>query len=256
MELFVKKCPSCGAQVNIECDDESGICPFCNSKIYIKREVKQEKDEDFLEVTLNPQTPPPLLTAKGCVFVIVFAIICFCVIFALISLNEDEIVQETHSTRLIDIITIEIDNVFTRTDAITPAVTEEPPNTNFTVGDTFEFNDFEITLFEGITWTSVQNNYNENYGKPVARIPARITNNSGETRRLSTGSVKYFGVDGTSITDVTWFFRDDSVLYTDLRGGAVFDGAFYILFDGNGDYFIEFSNWGNKAEVMIPIIKE
>ncbi len=49
-------------------------------------------------------------------------------------------------------------------------------------------------------------------------------------------------------------YFDDVIDYTgDLRSGASYTKYFYILYDGNGTYSIEFDNWSTELTVEFQI---
>ena len=111
------------------------------------------------------------------------------------------------------------------------------------LGDTFTFGGFEITLGESVTFTTISNQYSEYNGKDVVRVTATIKNNSNETDSLSSLDYKFYGSLGTELSTVEYYFDDSVAQAGELRPGASYEKAFYLLYDGNGTYAIEFDDW-------------
>lgn len=127
---------------------------------------------------------------------------------------------------------------------------------DLTFGSTFTHRDFEITIGseDDIIWRTVQSGWSDLYGEYVVGIPVHVTNLSGETGRVNTFSYSFFGSAGTRLDSVDTLFRDyDIWAQGDMRDGASQEGFFMILYDGDGDYFIEFSM--PDLEVVLPITR-
>ena len=112
-----------------------------------------------------------------------------------------------------------------------------------TLGDTFTFDGFEITLSEEVTYTTVPNQFSEHYGKDVIRVAATVKNNNDETDSLSSLDYKFFGTQGAELGSLTYYFDDSVGQAGELRTGGSYEAAFYLLYDGNGTYAIEFDDW-------------
>ena len=125
-----------------------------------------------------------------------------------------------------------------------------------TLGDTFTFDGFEITLGKEITYGTVENQFSEYNGKEAVRVVATITNNNTETGKLSSLDYKFYGSQGTELSSLGYYF-DDSVTYAgDLRSGASYEKAFYLLYDGDGTYAIEFDDWfDQQVTVEFDVVK-
>jgi len=135
-----------------------------------------------------------------------------------------------------------------------PPQSDSAPVLSF--GDTFEFDDLEITFTDNVTWHKVDNEFSDNDGAEVFAVPVTIKNTSQETHGLNMFSYKMFGSNGTQINSMGPHFDDDINFMGDMRSGAQISGFMYFLYDGDGDYYIEFSYTSrNKVEVKIPITK-
>lgn len=53
MELVAAKCPSCGAEIDVDKDSDSTKCSYCNSKIIVKDAIKMMKVEISGKVEVN-----------------------------------------------------------------------------------------------------------------------------------------------------------------------------------------------------------
>lgn len=124
------------------------------------------------------------------------------------------------------------------------------------LGDTFTFDGFEITLSEEVTYTTVPNQFSEHYGKDVIRVAATVKNNNDETDSLSSLDYKFFGTQGAELGSLTYYFDDSVGQAGELRSGGSYEAAFYLLYDGNGTYAIEFDDWfDEKVTVEFEISK-
>lgn len=121
------------------------------------------------------------------------------------------------------------------------------------LGSTFEFDGFSITLGDSYSLATLNNQFSENNGASVIAVPATITNNNADTASLNMFYVKYFGSQGTELDSVFTYFDDSVEMLGELRPGASATGNFYMLYDGNGDYYISLDSWSQQVEVKIPV---
>ena len=126
-------------------------------------------------------------------------------------------------------------------------------------GSTFEFDDLEITIgnADDIGWDEVNNSYNDHYGEDVVRLPVTITNKKDETHGLNFLYVDVYGPDGNKLDSVGSSTYDND--YTDswqMRPGATKETNMHFLYNGDGEYVIEFDPiFGTKIEVYLSIAK-
>lgn len=122
--------------------------------------------------------------------------------------------------------------------------------------DTFEFDGFELTIQSDIEWDTVKNQFSEQNGAEVMLIPMHIKNISGESKSMSMFSISLYGSSGVELDSVDSYF-DNTLGYdgVSLRDGTETDVYLAMLYDGDGDYYIEFSDFFNKIEVRLPISK-
>jgi len=137
---------------------------------------------------------------------------------------------------------------------------EVTQNAGLTLGDTFTFDGssgkMEITIGTGIEWFTVDNEYSDNYGDTVFRIPITVHNVGDETGGLNMFDFNFYGTNGTRLNDISFYFDDSVSEAGDMRAGATQESFMYILFDGDGEYVIEFEagfGFGDKAEVVFNV---
>ena len=144
-------------------------------------------------------------------------------------------------------------------ETVSSETTEETEEVNeskeLTYGDTFTFDGFEITISNNIEWATVENQFAEENGMDVALVPVHIKNNSGETGMLNMFYYKFFGPSGVELSSLAGYFENTLDFSGELRDGAETDSYFALLYEGDGDYYIEFDNYSDKLEVKLPITK-
>jgi len=138
--------------------------------------------------------------------------------------------------------------------------TEETKDEKLGLGSTFEFDGssglIEIHFGTDITWKTIDNEYSDNNGATIFGIPMTVTNKSDETGGLNPFDFTVFGSKGTTLDSVGSEFDDNITWMGDLRPGASQSGVLYILYDGDGEYAIEFGTFsGSKQEVVFNITK-
>ena len=128
---------------------------------------------------------------------------------------------------------------------------------NIKLGDTFEFDDLEITLGKEITFTKIDNEYSEKNGKDVVKLPITVKNLKNETHSLNMFYYKIYGAGGTELDTVNTYFDDDNIdLAGDLRTGASYTKYIYFLYDADGTYAIEFSQFlSDKITIEFEVKK-
>lgn len=127
-------------------------------------------------------------------------------------------------------------------------------------GSAFMFRDFEIQIgsSDEVIWLTVENSFSDYFGHDVVGIPVKVTNYSGESGRLNSFSYKFFGPDGTEVREASSFSFQDYDIWSqgDMRHEASQEGYFMLMYDGDGDYIIEFSGArSGYEEVILPIKK-
>lgn len=136
---------------------------------------------------------------------------------------------------------------------------DEVENEELSYGSTFVFDDLEITIgnAEDVTLAKVDNQFSDNNGADVIVLPVTIKNLKDESHSLNMFYYNFYGSAGTEIDSVSSYFHDSDIEFAGhIRSGASLTSAFHILYDGDGDYYIEFSDlFSEKIEIKLPIAK-
>ncbi len=131
--------------------------------------------------------------------------------------------------------------------------TTSSENSQYTFGSTFNFDGLQITIGTELEWTTVDNQFSDLNGSKVAKVPVIIKNISQETHGLNMFYFDMYSPRGSSLQSVSAYFDDSVDFAGDIRPGGVQNAYFYLLYDGDGDYYIEFDNYTSKVEVKLPI---
>jgi hypothetical protein len=121
------------------------------------------------------------------------------------------------------------------------------------LGEAFEFDDLEITFGTQLSWDDVENRFSEYDGATVFRLPITITNRSDETHGLNMFSYTQFGPNGAQLEPISSFFDNDVDWSGDMLSGDTQEAYMHFLFDGNGDYKIEFNNSSERLIVKFYV---
>lgn len=136
-------------------------------------------------------------------------------------------------------------------DTVKPSTNNK--KNNYTLGETFEFDGFEITLDKSYSFVTLDNEFSELNGSTVIKLGATIKNNSGKTDHINQFFLTEFGSKGTELDSVDYYFDESVDDAGDLRDGASYYKYFYILYDGNGKYGIDFDNYSKKITVEFDV---
>lgn len=140
-------------------------------------------------------------------------------------------------------------------DATIKESTTKEEKKSFTLGDTFTFDNFEITLGKSITTDTVKNQFSDHNGESVIVVPATIKNIGDETDSLNMFYIEYYGSKGTSVDGVSSYFKNSIEDAGNMRPGASMDVFVYILYDGDGVYGIDFDNYSETKTVEFKVTK-
>jgi DNA-directed RNA polymerase subunit RPC12/RpoP len=244
MELITKNCPNCGAGIDTDCTLKTAVCLYCDSTVFVKRTPKNS--DTFILCVPGKRSMSTLAKTVLIIFAIIGALFVTIVIIAISESESDGVTGRERNTAG------EIAIRTTRPDANETYV--------HNLGDTFTFDDFEITFGDSIEWIR-RDNYDPNDPNSheyFIRIPITLTNNSGRTTRFEWGRLNVYGL--AAIAMPRFYFpryKDDIEDLRDMRDGAATTGMFlYFPYDGDAEYFIEInSSYEAKREIMIEIVK-
>lgn len=126
------------------------------------------------------------------------------------------------------------------------------------LGDTFTFDDLEITLGKDYSFTKVNNQFSDHNNADVIKLPVTVKNLKSESHSLNMFYTKIFGSKGTELDGVSsYFMEDENIDFAgELRSGAAYTKYFHFLYDGDGKYAIDFATLiGKKTTVEFNIHK-
>lgn len=126
---------------------------------------------------------------------------------------------------------------------------------NPSLGDTITFDGLELTFDETYSFATLDNSFSEYNGMDVIRLGVNVKNVSNEKNSLNMFFYSLFGSKGVELDSVTAYF-DDAIDYAgDLKPDASYTSYFYILYDGNGKYSIDFDNYSQEISVEFDVSK-
>lgn len=110
------------------------------------------------------------------------------------------------------------------------------------LGDTITFDGLELTFDSSYSFDVVASTIVTDYNGDYIKLGVNIKNVSNEKNSLSVLDYQFFGSQGTQLTGVAGYFDDSIEHLGDLKSGASKKLYFYIPYDGNGSYSIDFNN--------------
>ena len=125
---------------------------------------------------------------------------------------------------------------------------------DLTFGSTFEFSNLLITFGDRVGWTAVDVEWSNLYGQTVFYVPVTVTNLYTSTQRLPSYRIRKFGPDGLRVEDVGYLFDDDvSHWNSEMRPGATLHSYMHILYNGSGQYVLEFDPawWDDTGPIEV-----
>lgn len=123
------------------------------------------------------------------------------------------------------------------------------------LGETFTFDNLEFTFDTTYSFVTIKNRYSEHNGKSVIKLGVTVKNLGAEKNHLNMYYYDLFGSQGVELDRVTSYF-DNTIDYAgDLKSGASYKTNFYILYDGDGKYSIDFDNYSDETSVEFDIKK-
>ena len=115
-----------------------------------------------------------------------------------------------------------------------------------TLGDTIVFDNLEITLGSSLVGMRLDNgSFDSFHGRQIFAVQMTIKNLKNESHRLDSGFITQFGPRGTELElDQQYLSRwlnDNISDIGSMRTGVTQTGYLHFLYDGDGEYVMEFS---------------
>ena len=114
----------------------------------------------------------------------------------------------------------------------------------YTLGDTFGFNDLEITLGTSFIGKIFRNSFSVNDGRSVLAVPVTVKNLRADSHGLNPFDITLYGSKGTELENLAYSFEEDDVSFSGkMRSGVSQKGYLHFLYDGDGEYAVEFCSY-------------
>lgn len=122
--------------------------------------------------------------------------------------------------------------------------------------EAFEFNDLELTVGSDYEITTVNKSYSSYNGKEVVKLPITVKNLSDEDNHLNMFYYTVIGPNDERVSTAVSIYFDDACDYAgDLESGESYDKYLYFIYDGDGEYKIEFDNYSEEKTIELEIEK-
>lgn len=135
---------------------------------------------------------------------------------------------------------------------VTVAIISSNKKTDFNLEETFEFNDFEITVESDFIYSVVDNEFADEYKKPAIGIPLKIKNLIDEPRMLSFLEYSLYGPSGTELKNVSAYFDWDSSIDFggDIMKNVEATRYAFFTYEGKGEYNMVFDDFSDVFKVQ------
>lgn len=133
--------------------------------------------------------------------------------------------------------------------------TTETKIDNYGLGDTITFDGLELTFDTTYSFVTIDNRFSDKNGNDVIKLGVNVKNVSSDTNSLNMFFYTLFGSQGTELTGVASYFDDAIDFAGSLKPDASYKTYFYILYDGDGKYSIDFDNYSEQLSVEFDVAK-
>lgn len=123
-------------------------------------------------------------------------------------------------------------------------------------GETFAYDGLALVVSPEYSFDTINNQFSEYNGDTILVVPITVRNDSSDTKTLNMYAYKVYGSKGVELAKPSTYFLDDAVDFGgDLRPGAQYTKNIYAVYDGDGEYVIDFGFWGVDASVKFTVTK-
>lgn len=126
---------------------------------------------------------------------------------------------------------------------------------SYGLGDTIIFDGLELTFDSTYSFVTLDNMFSEYDGRAVIQLDVNIKNISTDKNSLNMFFYTLFGSKGIQLDNISAYFDNNVDWAGELKPGASYKLYFYILYDGNGNYSIDFDNYSKEISVEFNVNK-
>lgn len=258
MEYIIRNCPNCGATIDIDSNQESMRCNYCNSIVYNKQALSENEgaprhfNHAHYNAPVQPAKRPMSKLAMGILIALASVGVLFIVLMIVANVVDWDAIE---NNVVIEEIEYPARGPFARDVESRETHTLSP-------GEAFTFDDFEVIIGEAYEWRIVEHFSDQSpiHGLDAIRVPITVINLSEESRSFNNSNAifRVYGPAGMCVSSstVTTLFREDYNIFEapSVRSGVtISDRYIHFLYDGDGYYHITFSMWNEAWEVEMFI---
>lgn len=126
---------------------------------------------------------------------------------------------------------------------------------SYGLGDTIIFDGLELTFDSTYSFATLDNMFSEYDGRLVIQLGVNVKNISTDKNSLNLFFYTLFGSKGIQLDRVSSYFDNNIDFAGELKPGASYKTFFYILYDGDGNYSIDFDNYSKEISVEFNVNK-
>ena len=120
---------------------------------------------------------------------------------------------------------------------------------SYGLGDTITYDGLELTFDSTYSFDIVSSTIVPEYNGDYIKLGVNVKNISNEKNYLNSLSYNFFGSKGTQITKIEGYFDDGIEKVGTLKPNASDKAYFYIPYDGDGIYSIDFDKISVEFEI-------
>lgn len=128
--------------------------------------------------------------------------------------------------------------------------------TTYKLGETFRFNDLDLTFSKEYMPLVIKNRFSEKNNAKVIGLPVTITNKKNEKHFLNSFLYDVYGPNGSALDSAAAFFEDSVDFSKQLLPGASYTKYIYLMYDGDGTYNIVFEIPKQRITLTFDIVYE
>ncbi len=125
----------------------------------------------------------------------------------------------------------------------------------YALGEPFVFRGLEYTFDTTYSFTTIDNQYSNHNKEEVIKIGATVKNVSEELNSIDKHYISTLGPNGKKLDSISVSFGDSFNHADDLEQNASFKTYFYLLYVGNGEYYIAFDGEEQDTYVIFGVVK-